>query len=142
MMMKICADTQARKKALYPFKGSTLRDPKEDCPECLDSLAEMTLWHKRLGHMSEKGLRILMKEGALGGMKEVHLDWCKDCLVGKQHRTTFKTRQTTQMKKLELIHSDVCGPMPVQSSSGKRYFVTFVDDATRKTWVYPLSMKD
>ncbi len=92
--------------------------------------------------MSEKGLSILMKEGALKGLKEVHLEWCKDCLAGKQRRTTFKTGRTTQTQKLELIHSDVCGLMPVQSLSGKRYFVTFIDDATRKVWLYPISTKD
>ena len=44
---------------------------------------EAALWHRWLGHMSEKGLTYLMKDGALTDMKDVHLDKCEDCLVGK-----------------------------------------------------------
>ena len=40
------------------------------------------------------------------------------------------------------MHSDVCGPMPVLSLGGALYFVTFIDDATRKVWVYILKRKD
>ena len=43
---------------------------------------------------------------------------------------------------LELIHSDVCGPMPTRSLGGAQYFVTFIDDATRKVWVYTIKSKD
>ena len=46
------------------------------------------------------------------------------------------------MKKLELVHSNVCGPMLIQSLSGMRYFVTFIDDATRKLLLYPIRSKD
>ena len=40
------------------------------------------------------------------------------------------------------MHSDVCGPMPTLSMGGVAYFVTFIDDFSRKTWVYPLRRKD
>jgi transposase InsO family protein len=43
---------------------------------------------------------------------------------------------------LELIHSDVCGPMPSTSLSGYVYYVSFIDDYSRKTWVYFLKSKD
>ncbi len=43
---------------------------------------------------------------------------------------------------MELVHSDVRGPMPIRSPSGMRYFVTFTDDATRKLWLYPIRSKD
>ena len=42
---------------------------------------------------------------------------------------------------LESIHSDVCGPINPSSNGGKRYFITFIDDYTRKTWVYFLKEK-
>ena len=41
-----------------------------------------------------------------------------------------------------MIHSDVCGPMPMRSLSGSQYFVTFIDDATCKVWVYTIKSKD
>jgi transposase InsO family protein len=43
---------------------------------------------------------------------------------------------------LDLVHSDVCGPMRYQSLGGASYFVTFIDDATRKVWAYPTRTKD
>jgi transposase InsO family protein len=43
---------------------------------------------------------------------------------------------------LDLVHSDICGPMPHQSLGGASYFVTFIDDATRKVWAYPTRTKD
>ncbi|KAI5335776.1 hypothetical protein L3X38_025910 [Prunus dulcis] len=55
----------------------------------INSLTEdsIELWHKRLGHMSEKGLQILVKRRALTGMKKgMPLKSCTHCLVGKQHR--------------------------------------------------------
>ena len=41
------------------------------------------LWHKRLGHMSEKGMTVLAKKNLLKAMKGVHLNKCADCRVGK-----------------------------------------------------------
>ncbi|GAA0171472.1 transmembrane signal receptor [Lithospermum erythrorhizon] len=44
-------------------------------------------------------------------------------------------------KVLELVHSDICGPITPTSSSGNRYFLTFIDDYSRKGWVYLLANK-
>jgi transposase InsO family protein len=41
-----------------------------------------------------------------------------------------------------LVHSDICGPMSVESISGSSYFVTFIDDYSRRTWIYFLKTKD
>ena len=43
---------------------------------------------------------------------------------------------------LELVHSDVCGPMPTISLGGANYFVTFIDDFSQNVWAYPLKRKD
>ena len=43
---------------------------------------------------------------------------------------------------MELIHSDVCGPIPSTSLSGFEYYVTFIDDYSRNTWIYFLKTKD
>ena len=53
-----------------------------------------------------------------------------------------KKSSTRASRKLELIHSDLCGPFPTNSVSGSRYFIIFVDDATRYTWVYFLKRKN
>ena len=43
---------------------------------------------------------------------------------------------------LKLVHSDLCGPFKVRSHGGALYFVTFIDDHSRKLWVFPLKSKD
>ena len=57
---------------------------------------------------------------------------CEPCLAGKQHRGPIpKVAQHRATKPLELIHSDLHGPLPVQAKNGSKYWVTFIDDATR-----------
>ena len=59
---------------------------------------------------------------------------CDYYLFGKQHKLSFRKNFTRKFEKLELIYSDVCGPMKVDSLGGNKYFVTFINDASRKTW--------
>jgi len=100
------------------------------------------LWHNRLGHMSEKGMKSLISKGKLAGLKSADLDFCEDCVLGKQRRVSFsKTGRELKTQKLELVHTDVWGPTPVNSLGGSSYFVTFIDDSTRKVWVYFLKHK-
>ncbi|KAJ0436933.1 putative RNA-directed DNA polymerase [Helianthus annuus] len=101
-----------------------------------------TLWHNRLGHMSEKGLKMLAQKGKFPDLKKVETELCESCVLGKQKRVTFvKTGRTPKAQKLELVHSDVYGPTSVSSLGGSRYYVTFIDDSTRKVWVYFLKHK-
>uniref|UniRef100_A0A0D3ADU8 GAG-pre-integrase domain-containing protein n=1 Tax=Brassica oleracea var. oleracea TaxID=109376 RepID=A0A0D3ADU8_BRAOL len=51
--------------------------------------ADMEIWHRRLGHMSEKGLNILSRKKLLPDMKCTYFSPCHDCLAGKQHRVAF-----------------------------------------------------
>lgn len=99
-------------------------------------------WHHRLGHMSEKGMKIMLKRGKLKGLKELDLEFCEDCVYGKQKRVSFtKFSRERKLNRLELVHTDVWGPAKVASNGGASYFVTFIDDATRKLWVYFLRNK-
>ena len=100
------------------------------------------LWQQRLGHMSEKVMKILHSKGKLPCLQSVEIDMCKDCILGKQRRVSFQTSgRTPKKEKLELVHSDVWGPKKVSSIGGKHYFVTFFDDHSRKVWVYFLKHK-
>ena len=67
---------------------------------------------------------------------------CEHCLYGKQTRSPHKKDSSRKIERLQLVHSDVCGPMPTASMGGALYFVTFIDDFSRKVWVYPLRRKD
>src|SRR5436189_2711961 len=93
--------------------------------------------------MSEKGMQILARKQLLPEVKGTVLKPCEHCLAGKQHRVAFKRSSAHRTNNvLDLVYSDVCGPMKVSSIGGKRYFVTFIDDYSKKVWVYALRTKD
>jgi hypothetical protein len=103
---------------------------------------DTTLWHHMLGHMSEKWMQILHKRNLLPDLKQIDLDFCEHCVYGKHKRLRFlKVRKEKKSEKLELVHTDVWGSAQVSSLGGSRYYVTFIDDATRKTWVYCIRQK-
>ena len=104
--------------------------------------SSLSLWHKSLGHMREKGLQILAKKNSIPFDKGTLLDPCDYCLLGKQHRVSFSNKSTKKSEILELVYYDVCGPIEVKSIGGYKYFVTIINDASRKTWVYLLKSKD
>jgi len=72
---------------------------------------------------------------------EEELPQCRTCLLGKQARFPFKGGVSRICQKLELVHTDVCGPMSEPSLNGSRYFITFTDDLTRMSWIYFLRAK-
>ena len=70
------------------------------------------------------------------------LGFCEGCVYGKQHRDKFpKDGGTKALHILELVYSDVNGPMKIPTHEGTKYFVLFIDDFTRKTSVYFLTQK-
>ena len=98
----------------------------------VDDDSTVELWHNRLGHTSEKGLMILAKKNLLSGTKNGSLKMCAHCLAGKQTKVAFKThRHTRKLGMLDLVYSDVCGPMKTKTVGGSLYFVTFIDDHSR-----------
>ena len=103
-------------------------------------------WHRRLGHLGARNItRLLsMSKGIKIGSPSalIRNADCVDCLKSGQHRipSHLPTRQAT--KKLQLVHSDICGPMRAPAIGGKEiYFATFIDDFSRMTWVYALEQK-
>ncbi|KAE8683276.1 TMV resistance protein N-like [Hibiscus syriacus] len=102
------------------------------------------LWHLRFGHLNFGGLELLSKKEMVKGLPHInHPDQlCEGCLVGKQFRKSFPKESETRAKKpLELIHTDVCGPIKPSSLGNNNYFLLFIDDFSRKTWVYFLKQK-
>ena len=107
-----------------------------------DADGKSNLWHQRLCHMSEKGMKTLLSKGKLPDLKNVDVGLCEDCIFGKQKKVSFiKIGKTPKTERLELVHTDVCGPSPVSSLAGSLYYVSFIDDCTRKLWVYFLNKK-
>jgi hypothetical protein len=107
-----------------------------------DASEFVLLWHQHLGPMSEKGLKVLVDCKSLPSLKFLNLNFCKYCVFGKQCRQKFKAGRHTSKGILDYIHSYVWGPSPTISLGGSSYFVTFIDDYSRKVWVYLLKRKD
>jgi hypothetical protein len=71
----------------------------------------------------------------------LQVDFCEHCISGKQNWVSFPYRATRQKGIMELIHSYVFGIVPIPSLGGSLYCVSFVDDFSRKTWIYFLRKK-
>ena len=94
------------------------------------------LLHCRLGHPSLAKLKQMVPH--LSHLKTLN---CESCQLGKHVRVSFPSNNTNRIKTpFELIHSDVWGPSRVTTILGYRYYVTFIDDFSRCTWLF--LMKD
>ena len=107
---------------LYKLQGSTVVHgcnssmvPENGVENLVVSGEKTMLWHQRLGHIGEKGLRILHGKGMVEGMNNSSLDFdfCENCVYGKQNRVSFPSGGKRTKQILELVHSDVFGPMKV-----------------------------
>jgi hypothetical protein len=101
------------------------------------------LWHQILGHIREKGLRLLYGKGMVEGMSIYSLNFylCEHCLYGKQNRLRFPYGAKRAKGILHLVHSDVFGLVSVPSLGKSVYYVSFIDDFWRNTWIYFLRKK-
>ena len=78
-------------------------------------------------------------------LPEIHVQHdgvCRGCALGKNVKGSFLRSDSRSKRILDLIHLDVCGPMTVASLNGYLYYVLFIDDHSRKTWIYFLKTKD
>ena len=74
-------------------------------------------------------------------LKTGELSLCEPCIEGKQHRLPFPKEAKQAEELLEIVHSDICGPMSQDSFSGTKYFITFTDDKCRQSTIYFLKSK-
>ncbi|RVW63029.1 Retrovirus-related Pol polyprotein from transposon TNT 1-94 [Vitis vinifera] len=98
------------------------------------------LWHRRLGHISRERIERLVKEGILQNLDFTDFHVCVDCIKGKQTKHT-KKGATRSNELLEIIHTDICGPLSVPCFTGEKYFITFIDDLSRYGYVYLMHEK-
>jgi GAG-pre-integrase domain len=113
---------------------------------CLKTRVEdMTwLWHLRFGHLNFGDLRQLSNKKIVKNIPHIdHSDkLCEGCVLGKHPRNYFPKEVNYRAKKvLELVHTDICGPITPNLLGKHRYFITFIDDFSRRTWVYFLKEK-
>ena len=97
--------------------------------------SSLALWHSRLGHASISRVKELASMGLLGSVSIENFD-CMPCQLGKQTALPFNNSVSHALSSFDLIHSDVWGPSPIATQGGSRYFIIFVDDFSRYTWIY------
>lgn len=102
-------------------------------------------WHNRLGHRDPNAIRTLEKRNAALNFHIKPCDVsqvCECCIKAKMSRKSIpKKSESRAAEVLDLIHTDVCGPMQTTTPSGNRYFMTMIDDNSKYTKVYLLKNK-
>lgn len=117
----------------------------ENTANFIEPRNELDMWHYKMGHLNERDLKDMAKSKNIYGLNfkpDLKLSTCEVCISQKQTRSVFPKKSGDRCSELlEIVHSDVCGPMRCQSNSGAKYFVTFIDEKSRYCEVFFLKKK-
>ncbi|GBM86554.1 Retrovirus-related Pol polyprotein from transposon TNT 1-94 [Araneus ventricosus] len=139
-----------RRENLYFFKPTKYITSK---PKEINSVSNITsktkresmkIWHERFCHINNEYLVKTSKNNCVRGLPSLTDDrsHCIPCKLAKSRRVSFKKTGAVRSKHpLELLHMDLCGPMPALSQGGNKYFFTIIDDYSRKVTVFPINKK-
>ncbi|KAF8795519.1 Retrovirus-related Pol polyprotein like [Argiope bruennichi] len=104
----------------------------------------LIVWHNRMCHINKNDIIRTSKNKSVIGMpelKDMDLN-CEPCKIAKSRHKSFKPiGKIRSIKPLELLHMDLCGPFPDVAIGGYRYFLSIIDDFSRKVTVYPIKEK-
>lgn len=108
--------------------------------------ASADTWHRRLGHVNSAYMNKMQNavEGfnLQGKVDHISKSSCKVCCEGKQCRLPFPNEGNRSDTLLNIVHTDICGPMEVESIGGSRYYLLFVDDFSRMAFIYFIKNKN
>jgi transposase InsO family protein len=117
-----------------------------DTPVCLLAKNDDVTWrwHARYGHLHFRALHSLARKHMVRGMPEIdrveHI--CDGCVLGKQHRAPFpRTSAYRADRALDLVQTDLCGPITPATLGGNSYFLLVVDDYSRFMWIEVIKCK-
>lgn len=117
---------------------------EEQLNDLKQNTSDLDLWHQRLGHANIKVVQDMVKHKLINltDDKNDNID-CEGCIYGKQHKEKFKKtyNQIKTKEILELIHSDVVGPMEDSTFLGCKYFVIFIDDYSHMIFGFLMKQK-
>ncbi|KAL2901568.1 Retrovirus-related Pol polyprotein from transposon RE1 [Bienertia sinuspersici] len=128
--------TGERRDGLYYFHHESAINVVSTTP-----VTEFELWHRRLGHPSDRVLKSVPAIRNSTSTKKCLNKPCIVCPMAKQSRDIFPTSDNKASRCFELIHCDLWGPYRTPASCGAIYFLTLVDDYSRAVWVYLLNTK-
>lgn len=122
------------------FRLNIVTDSVNSAFMSTSKLNDSTLWHSRLGHVHFKRMQDMSKDGLIPAF-DMDTEKCKTCMLTKITKKPFQgVKRETEL--LELIHRDWCDLHATPSLGNKKYFVTFIDDASRFCYAYLLHTKD
>lgn len=101
----------------------------------------IAVWHQRLEHPAFPILKQLAVQSCLpfhGSLNEQ--EFCDSCLLEKSTRLPFQRSSSISSSPLELVQSDIW-TSPYYSIKGSKYYIVFVDDYSRYSWIYPMRFK-
>lgn len=130
---------------MFQVKLTAIKQSKSYLTDGSNNIA--TSWHRKLGHISNENMKTLLKisDGInLTSKNLTELEMvCEICQKAKQTRTKFENaRIKAKRYNLQIIHSDVCGPITPSTWDGNRYFITFLDDFTHYSMVFLIKNKE
>lgn len=124
-------------KVIEPRHGklfSVMFQPTRALFSSTDSRDLHELWHRRMAHLRHGALRVLREIVTwVPNFNTEHPNMCRGCALGKYTNISFPSNDKRVAYILDLIHSDLCGPMPFVSLCGFEYYVTFIDEFSMKT---------
>lgn len=138
---KSCRTVMKAKKhgKLYFLQGNTFTGE----PNAVVKADETNMWHSRLGHVSQKSLDMMVRKGYLDETNVSTIQFCESCIFGKAHKVSFSTSVNSSKNYLEYVHANLWGsPSVPHSLANCHYFLSLVDDFSRKEWVYFTKTKD
>lgn len=104
--------------------------------------AEYSLWHKRMGHLNETSLKSLCNKQFISVTNwKRSMSVCSSCQMSKSCKLPFTSTNKISIFPIDKVHCDLWGPAPILSCQNFKYYVSFVDDHSRFTWIFPLKTK-
>ncbi|KAL0445869.1 UNVERIFIED_CONTAM: hypothetical protein Slati_1714800 [Sesamum latifolium] len=107
----------------------------------LDNHDNAQTWHARLSHISNDRMKKLVDSKSLEVDDVDNLPTCEPCLKGKMTKKLFIGQSTLASGLLDLIHTDICGPLNTPAKGGYSYFINFTDDHSRYGYIYLMRYK-
>ena len=99
-------------------------------------VADIKIWHKRIGHVNVQRLKSMQNQNIVTSIPKLKVDGmqgvCELCQLGKQSKHTSPHEKHVSKNVIDVIHSNVWGRAKTTSMGGCRYYVTLIDDHTRK----------
>jgi len=126
---------------LYSFPSFPAFNNSPQPAAMVGERTSVSSWHSRLRHPAFRVLQQLLSKFQLPFLPNKDPPTCAACFSSKSHQQHFSHSHTHSLGPLDLVYTDVWGPSPICYVSGFKYYVSFLDDFSRYTWLFPIACK-